>query len=75
MPRLARKSPTSRLTLEMAVQVRKELEHLRDKTNADSLAEVIRRALAVYDTLWTEKARGNRIILRAGKEERELLLT
>jgi len=71
---LPKKNPTSRPTLEMAEQVRKQLEHLRDQTNADSLAEVIRRALAVYDLLWEERVQGNRIILRSGKEEKELLL-
>ena len=71
---MPKKNPTSRPTLEMAEQVRKQLEHLRDQTNADSLAEVIRRALAVYDLLWEERVQGNRIILRSGKEEKELLL-
>jgi hypothetical protein len=36
-----------RLSLEMAEPVRKQLEHLRDQTQADSLSEVFRRALAV----------------------------
>jgi hypothetical protein len=47
----------------MAESVRKQLEHLRDQTNADSLAEVIRRALAVYDLLRKTAFEGGKIIL------------
>jgi hypothetical protein len=74
MPRTAKTVETSRLTLEMAVSVRKRLEHLRDRTEADSLAEVIRRALAVYDVLWDEKEKGNRVTIQGDHGDRELLL-
>ena len=74
MPRLPRTTPTSRLTLEMAEPVRKQLEHLRDQTHADSLTEVIRRALAVYDLLRQAKADGGTIVLHNGDSERELMI-
>jgi hypothetical protein len=74
MPRIAKDVETSRLTLEMARSVRKRLEHLRDRTEADSLAEVIRRALAVYEVLWDQKAKGCRVMVQGGDGERELLL-
>jgi hypothetical protein len=75
MPRLAKEVETSRLTLEMASSVRKRLEHLRDRTEADSLAEVVRRALAIYDALWVEKEKGGRVILQdLNGTDRELLL-
>ena len=74
MPRIARAVATSRLTLEMAQSVRDRLEHLRDRTEADSLAEVVRRALAVYDVLWDEKAKGNRVMLEGKGRPRELVL-
>jgi len=44
--------------------VRKRLEALRGRTEADSLAEVIRRALAVYDFLWTERENGAELLVR-----------
>ncbi len=74
MARIARAVATSRLTLEMAQSVRDRLEHLRDRTEADSLAEVVRRALAVYEVLWDEKAKGNRLMLEGADGTRELLL-
>lgn len=74
MPRLPRTTPTSRLTLEMAEVVRKQLEHLRDQTHADSLAEVIRRSLAVYDLLRKAVAEGGKVILETEEGERELVI-
>lgn len=74
MARIAKNNPTSRLSLEMAESVRKQLEHLRDQTNADSLAEVIRRALAVYDLLRKTAFEGGKIILETRDAERELVI-
>jgi hypothetical protein len=74
MPRIAKNVPTSRLNLEMAESVRQQLEQLRDRTQADSLAEVIRRALAVYDFLWTEKDKGNALVVKSERGEREVVL-
>ena len=59
----------------MDATVREKLEELRDEMCADSLTEVIRRSLAVYDLLWNESSKGTRVYLRRqGEQERELLL-
>jgi hypothetical protein len=59
----------------MAEPVRQKLENLQRKTQADSLTEVIRRALTVYDFIWREKIQGGTVLLRSpGGEERELVL-
>jgi hypothetical protein len=58
----------------MPTAVRKQLEALRDRTQADSLAEVIRRALAVYDFLHSEKEKGGRLVVQDDAGERELVL-
>jgi hypothetical protein len=64
-----------RLSLEMAPEVRELLEDLKKRTNADTLAEVVRRALGTYDYLWAEKAKGARVIFRGAEgTERELLI-
>lgn len=65
-----------RLNLEMSESVRKRLEALRDKTDADSLAEVIRRALAAYELVVTGREEGAELILRGacGKEETVVIL-
>jgi Ribbon-helix-helix protein, copG family len=60
----------------MPEEVKEQLEGLRDITNADSMSEVIRRAIAVYDFLWGEKAAGGVTVVRDkdGKERQLLLL-
>jgi len=71
MPRIAKNVETCRLNLEMAVSVRKTLERLRDETNADSLAEVIRHAINLYQFVHQQKKDGNPITL--GKDGREIV--
>lgn len=48
----------------MPVATKKQLEALRTQTAADSLTEVVRRSLAVYDFLWEQKVQGAEIIIR-----------
>lgn len=72
--RRASEIPKVRLNLEMAEVVRKQLEQLRTKTHADSLAEVIRRSLVVYDYLWSAKENGATVLLKDDTGMRELFL-
>jgi hypothetical protein len=58
----------------MSEAVRKQLEQLRTHTQADSLAEVIRRSLVVYEYLWAAKERGGVILIKDGEGTRELVL-
>ena len=76
MGRIARKQAKVRMNLDMAEPVRKRLEDLRDETHADSLSEVIRRALSLYDLAWTETQRGGVTIIRSkdGTEKQIQLL-
>jgi hypothetical protein len=74
MPRTRKTVPTSRLTLDLAEPVRKQLEALKDRTNADSLVEVVRRALAVYTFVWDEKAKGRDLVTRGEEGDREVVL-
>jgi hypothetical protein len=75
MARPPRTQPKFRLNLEMPEATKESLDRLKDATQADSTTEVIRRALAVYDFLWSCKKSGETPIVRSqdGKE-RELLL-
>ena len=50
------------------------MEALRERTDADSITEVIRRALAVYETLLEQQDQGNEIIVRTGNGDRPVLL-
>jgi hypothetical protein len=74
VPRSPKTVPTSRLTLDLAEPVRKELEALRDRTQADSLVEVVRRALAVYAFVWEEKGKGRILVTRGDGSEKEIVL-
>ncbi len=65
MPRIAKHRETSRLTLEIASEVRADLEAIRDDTIADSLVEVVRRAVRVYKFLLSEQANGCRILVES----------
>lgn len=56
--------------------VRQRLESLVERTDAESLAEVIRRALAVYDLLHGEIERGGKVFVRhADGTEESVLFT
>ena len=74
MPRKPKSAPTTRLTLDLADPVRKKLEQLKDRTQADSLVEVVRRALAVYAFVWDEKAQGRALVTRGEEGDREVVL-
>lgn len=55
---------TVRLNLRIGKNVRARIEMLKDATGAESLTEVLRRALALYDALLQERAKGYALILR-----------
>jgi metal-responsive CopG/Arc/MetJ family transcriptional regulator len=70
--RKPRAVPKVRLNLDMSTDVRDRLDELRDRSNADSRSELLRRALAVYDLLVTNEIEGGVAIVRGsdGKESR-----
>ena len=74
MGRLTKNRPSVRLSLEMDKSVREALEKLRDDTKADTLAEVIRRSLAVYKMIWAEHEAGAKIIIRREDGDVELMI-
>ena len=53
-----------RMNLEMSPQVRKKLERISSTTD-ESLSQVVRRSLAIYDMLLTETEQGSEIIIRS----------
>jgi len=62
MARPTKNIETSRLNLELALDLRKRLEEIRDETHADSLGEVVRRALMLYSFVLDEQKAGRRIL-------------
>jgi hypothetical protein len=76
VPRRPKTVPTTRINLEVIEPVRQRLERLQKRSEADSMVEVIRRALAVYEVLWEAKDEGASVIVRSSEgEEREVILT
>lgn len=68
-------SERARLHLEVPMRVREQLERLRDTSGADSITEVVRRSLAVYEAMLTASRDGRVVIVRdKDGTERELLL-
>ncbi len=75
MPRPAHTEPRQRLNLDMAQRSRARLERLRLTSDADTMTEVIRRALILYEELLTTRDAGGQILLRVGDTVREVLIS
>lgn len=58
------KQEKARLNLELPPRVRENLARLQDETESASIAEVIRRALALFDVVVEHSKDGGDIILR-----------
>jgi len=74
MPRTPNRLKGGRLNLEIGKEVRERMEELRTETVARSLTDVVSRALAVYDYLWTQKKKGGKILVQDEDGTRELVL-
>jgi hypothetical protein len=61
-----------RLTLDLPAKVRERMEEIRELSGADTLTEVVRRALAVYDLVIKHTAKGGRILLEGDGETKVL---
>ena len=74
MPRLKKPGETQRLNLLTTKEVRQKMEELQAKMGADSLGEVIRRSMAVYDYLLRENEKGSKLVVRSKQGEKEVIL-
>lgn len=74
---MAEKIPDKvRINLELPAKLRERIEHVKELSEAESVSEVLRWSLAVYEFLWMEKSRSSEIVIRKknGREaELELL--
>lgn len=64
MSRYKRTEPRVRLNLDFPETVRDRLERLRQDSEADSLKEVVRKAIALYERAIQTSNKGGQIILR-----------
>lgn len=74
MGRRALQHKKVRLNLELSEEVRDNVAHLRDMTKADSMSEVIRRALGLYDFVVRNARNGGVLVARTDTEEREIVI-
>lgn len=74
MPRPKQEQEKRKLTLELSLPVRERLTSLQQRSEADSLTEVIRRSLALYDLLLAARDNGEEIIIRSSAGEKKLAL-
>lgn len=62
-----------RLSLDVTPRVREQLGDLETRTEAGSITEVIRRALALYDLVIEHQGEGGKLIFRHSDGEDEVL--
>ena len=63
------------MNMTMPPELKDKLEVLRDKTNAESLSEVIRRSLAIYEVICAEQDKKSTVIFRSKDgTEKELMI-
>ncbi len=77
MPRVKNKLSKKRLKLEVPERIAERLADLKAETESDSMSEVIRKSLAVYDHLWTKRLEDDaKIVIKYpdGTEETLVLL-
>lgn len=63
-----------RLNVDLAPRVRDRVDHLRLLSNADSMSEVIRRSLAIYEVLLRHVNSNGEIILHDPKSKTEKIM-
>jgi hypothetical protein len=63
----------SRLSLDVSQTIKDQLTGLVTRTEAGSITEVIRRALALYDLVTEHQAEGGKLIFRHADGKQEVL--
>lgn len=73
MPRPKINDDSVRLNLRISKEVRDQLESVRVRSNSDSMTEVVRHALTLYDALLAEQEEGAQVVLRWPNEKEQLV--
>lgn len=71
---IRKRKPNVRLNLTLSQDAKNRLEKLQRKTDADTLTEVIRRAIKLYDRAVDIEKAGGQLIVRSDAGEREILV-
>ena len=68
------KKSTVRLNLTLSVEAKRQLEKLKKETKADTLTEVIRKAIKLYDVAMQCEKNGEQLVLKSDKGEKKILV-
>lgn len=72
---MTNKNDTVRLNLRIRASMRDQLERVKEDAQAESLTQVLRNALVLYDALLAETKNGKTLVLRDDEgNEQEVLL-
>lgn len=73
---MARVSKTDKVPLHLQVskQARERIVELQRMSESESMSEVVRRALALYEIALRNRQDGGRLLLEEGGERREIIL-
>lgn len=63
-----------RFNLELTPAVKERIEHVRERTGAASITEVLRRSLRLYDEITERSAKGASVVLELPDGTRERLV-
>lgn len=67
---MGRREESVRVSLRLSKEAKARLDRVKDRTHAESLTEVVRHAIALYEGLLDQDENGTEIVLRdkSGKE-------
>lgn len=72
---MAHRKDSVRVSLRLSKEVKARLDDVCERSSSESLTEVIRRSLTLYDALLEETDRGSTIVLRdKDGNEKEVML-
>lgn len=73
--KMANQNDTVRLNLRIRASMRDQLERVKEDAQAESLTQVLRNALVLYDALLAETKNGKTLVLRDEEgNEKEVML-
>lgn len=74
MTRPVRTVKKIRINIDMHLETKVELEELKTKTRADSMSEVMRRALSLYKLVVDAQDEGLPVVLQIGEKKHDLFI-
>ncbi len=64
----------NRVSLELKQEVIDRLHRVQQMGKCETVTETIRRALAIYDLIWTRREKGDKIVFVSSNGEQETVI-